>query len=299
MRVPIEIWRAFAKLNLELRVLGKRTDGFHAIETVFQTIDLFDEIRVFASDDDEFAFTSNREPADDSNLVVRAARAFETQTGQPARVRLELEKRIPLGGGLGGGSADAAATLLGLNRYFGTAIPPQQLHRLLAELGSDVPFFLLGGRALGLGRGEILFPLGDLPPVWFVLVCPEIHVATREAYSWLNQTTESTMILGFCAHFVPGLTGSGPRARLNDFEEPLFRRFPELAELIERLRSAGATSAGLSGSGSALFGVFGSEEVARGAARDLEDGHRVMVVRPLRRQGYLSRMLGAPGRRAV
>lgn len=310
MTLPIETWRAFAKLNLELRVLGKRPDGYHSIETVFQTIDLCDEIRVFASEGDELAFTSNREPADDSNLVVRAARAFETHTGQSARVRLDLEKRIPAGAGLGGGSADAAATLLGLNRYFGTAIPGGELHRILTGLGSDVPFFLLGGRALGLGRGEILFPLGDLESVWFVLVCPEIHVATREAYartdaysrpadSGLNQATEPTMILGFCAHFVPGLTGSGLRARLNDFEEPLFGRFPELAELTGRLRSAGATSAGLSGSGSALFGVFGSEEAARGAARDLEDGHRVMVVRPLGRQGYLSRMLGAPGRRPV
>lgn len=297
MTAPVETWHAFAKLNLELRVVGTRPDGYHDIETVFQTIELCDEIQVFSSD--EFAFRSNREPVDEANLVVRAARAFETHTGQVARVRLDLNKRIPYGAGLGGGSADAAVTLLGLDRYFGTGIPGRDLHRLLAGLGSDVPFFYLGGRALGLGRGELLFPLGDLSPAWFVLVCPEIHVSTREAYSWLNQTTESTMILGFCAHFVPGLTGPGPRARLNDFEAPLFRRFPQLVELIERLRAAGATSSGLSGSGSALFGMFGSERAARKAARELEGGHRVIVVRPLGRQAYLSRMLGASGRRPV
>jgi 4-diphosphocytidyl-2-C-methyl-D-erythritol kinase len=300
---PTEIWRAFAKINLELRILGERLDGFHEVRTVLQTVDLSDEIWVSPSD--SFRFSSTEDPRDDSNIVVRAVRQFEAWSERPVGLHLDLRKGVPAGAGLGGGSADAAVTLLGLDRYFGTRIPGEDMNRMLGELGSDVPFFQVGGRVLALGRGEVLFPLEDesreTPSGWFVLACPTSRVSTSEAYSWLTQTSESNTILGFCTHFVPELGSPKPGCdtELNDFEGPLFRRFPELADVKSKLLGAGARFAGLSGSGSALFGEFESEAVARGVATGLFDGPGsaidVIVTRPVGRREYLERMFDSPG----
>lgn len=296
---PNQIWHAFAKVNLELEIRGRRPDGYHEIVTVLQTVDLSDRIRVFGAE--EFRFSSNVDPKDSSNLVVAAARAFEAETGRTVRLHLDLEKRIPLGAGLGGGSADAAVTFMGLDRYYAARIPGERMRALLGQLGSDVPFFQVGGRALAVGRGEIVFPLGQPPGEetgeWFVLVCPPIHVSTAEAYSWLTQTTESNRILGFCAHFVaePGPARAGCEVRANDFEEPLFRRFPELVEIKRELMASGARSAGLSGSGSTLFGEFETEAGARASARKIGRRVNAMAVRALGRGEYFSRMFRVSG----
>ena len=294
----MQTWRAFAKINLELRVRGRRSDGFHEVITVLQTVDLSDEIHV--SPADVFRFSSTEPPADESNLVVRAVRLYEARAGRPVRLHLDLRKRVPAGAGLGGGSSDAAVTLIGLDRYYGTRIPGADMNRMLGELGSDVPFFQIGGRVLAIGRGNELFPLPDqTQPGCFVLVCPKIHVNTAEAYSWLTETPESNTILGFCAYFVPelGSSRSEGHAQLNDFEGPLFRRFPELAGVRGKLIGAGARSAGVSGSGSTLFGEFASEQGARAAAGRLgEDfGHEIDVIvsRPVARTQYLGRMFAA------
>jgi 4-diphosphocytidyl-2-C-methyl-D-erythritol kinase len=294
----MHLWRAFGKVNLELRVLGRRPDGYHNIETVLQTIDLSDEIHV--SEAPEFRFETSAGPPDGSNLVVRAVRLFEARTGVSVRLKLSLEKRIPGGAGLGGGSADAAVTLMGLERYYRTGLSGDALLEGMSELGSDVPFFSLGGRALALGRGEVLFPLDDADFGWFVLLWPGIAIRTAEAYSWLTQTTESTKILGFCAHFLPeyGLFRSpwpvsGGDRGLNDFEEPVFRRFPVLGEFREGLLARGARLAALSGSGSTLFGEFPTRDQAREAAAaaavpGAECG--AFVVRPIGRVEYLGRI---------
>jgi 4-diphosphocytidyl-2-C-methyl-D-erythritol kinase len=289
----LRLWRAFAKINLDLRVLGKRSDGYHEVRTLMQTIDLHDDIRVSRAD--SFRFTTTSGPAGESNLVVRAVRCFEAETATPVRLALELVKRIPAGAGLGGGSADAAATLLGLSREFGVVVPGERLLHLLGTLGSDVPFFATGGSVLAVGRGERLFPMRDPDtPGWYVLVMPDLQIQTVDAYSWLTETSESNTILGFCARFVPrlGVTVPGPGARLNDFEAPVFHRFPELAEVKERLWAAGARSAALTGSGATLFGEFAGEAEAGRAAEALGRDYAVAVAGTVPRSDYFRRLAG-------
>lgn len=179
--------RAFAKINLSLKVLNKRPDGFHEIRTVFQTVGLADTL--------EFAFSPGRgvsilvhDPLGiENNLVERAARAFFEATGARGTVEVTLKKVIPMGGGLGGGSSDAAATLLALAGLCGRKAPMELLARLAASLGSDVPFFLYGGTALGLGRGEELYPLPDAKPSPVLILAPPVHVSTPEAYRALGR----------------------------------------------------------------------------------------------------------------
>src|SRR5687767_565497 len=144
--------RPFAKINLSLRIHSRRDDGFHEVGTILQTIDWSDEIHLAHAD--RFEFTAEGAPPGESNLVVRAVRSFERITGVPARVRIHLIKNIPAGAGLGGGSSDAAATFIGLQRFFATALPAEDVLQALRAIGSDVPFFTVGGQALGLGRGD-------------------------------------------------------------------------------------------------------------------------------------------------
>src|SRR5262245_59308265 len=160
--------RAFAKINLDLRILGKRQDGYHEIRTLFQTIDWFDEIRIDAAP--KFEFSASHGPQDETNLVVRAVRGFERLTGLKAGVSIHLTKNIPSGGGLGGGSADAAVTFLGLERFWGRDVPETERMEALRSLGSDIPFFAVGGRAAGSGRGDQVQPLEDRGGYWLVLV---------------------------------------------------------------------------------------------------------------------------------
>src|SRR5262245_51903400 len=159
--------RAFAKINLGLRILGRRPDGFHEVRTILQTIDWFDEIQIQPSS--SFEFSTNQGPNDETNLVVKAVRAFERASGRTASVRINLVKRIPAGAGLGGGSADAAVTFLALSRLYGCNL--DNIH--LRPLGTDVPFFATGGRALGTGRGDEIQALEDDSDYWLVLVHPD------------------------------------------------------------------------------------------------------------------------------
>jgi 4-diphosphocytidyl-2-C-methyl-D-erythritol kinase len=285
-----EIWRAFAKVNLELRVLGERQDGYHEIRAVLQTIDLYDEIRV--SPAKRFEFTASHGPGGDSNLVVRAVRAFEEATSIEVALRMELIKRIPSGAGLGGGSSDAATTLLGLDRRFGTRLPGERLFGILETLGSDVPFFSVGGRALAVGRGERLFPLDDEADYWLVLVNPGLSIDTAEAYSWLTKSASFNNMLSFCARFVSPhrdaelVLETGP----NDFEPQVFRKFPELAEIKRELLGSGARFASLSGSGATLYGQFSAESDARKAILELEQELDVSLTRPVKRSEYFREM---------
>jgi len=253
--------RALAKINLDLRVLGKRSDGFHELRTVFQTISLGDTL--------EIAYTPARKTAislvDDlkiaDNLVVRAARLAMEAMRATGRIEMRLTKRIPMGAGLGGGSSDAAAVLLALPALVGRALGHNpDLPKLTAigeQLGSDVPFFLLGGTAVGIGRGSEVFPLPDAPAQQGILVAPGIHVDTARAYRDLSPrlTTElqQNKIVSFQS--VTWDTGSLASAR-NDFESVVFEQHRKLATLKKRLVRAGATVALMTGSGSALFGLF-------------------------------------------
>ena len=276
--------RAFAKINLVLRVGALRPDGFHEVRTVFQTIDWHDEIQLEPAT--QFRFSSNAPPQDQSNLVVRAARMFEEAAGVVANVGIHLEKRLPVGAGLGGGSADAAVTFLGLMKLYDVRMPLEKQRDALRSLGSDVPFFALGGRAFGIGRGDEISPLEDITDYWLVVV-PGVSVRTREAYSWLTTTERPVSIEGFCAQF---LSSAGEEPLVNDFERPVYARYPELQQIKEALLDHGAFDASLSGSGSAIFGQFRSEEQARSAMAMLAVGHPATLARPLSRQDYWTRL---------
>jgi 4-diphosphocytidyl-2-C-methyl-D-erythritol kinase len=275
--------KAFAKLNLGLRVLYKRPDGFHELRTVFQTISLADRISISFERAAKTQIEIEGAPEIEDNLMVRAAARVLEVLRVRGRVNFHLEKTIPMGAGLGGGSSDAAAVLLALPVLVGRAFPTGRAADLALELGSDVPFFLHGGTALALGRGEELYPLPELPRSRVLIVAPEIHSSTVQAYRDLSPrlTTESLQnkLLSFQQEVWQGACAAAPvegsasavhvtrPASANDFEEVVFARHPELKRVRDRLRRAGARRAAMTGSGSALFGVFedsASLERARG-----------------------------------
>jgi 4-diphosphocytidyl-2-C-methyl-D-erythritol kinase len=232
---------AYAKINLGLRVTAKRADGFHDIETIFQTISLHDTLTFTPSDTLTLTCDAPEIPTDETNLVLRAARAAG---GAP--VAIALRKRIPAGGGLGGGSADAAATLRALGR------PDPQL---ALQLGSDVPFLLVGGTAYATGRGEVLTPLPSLAGIPLVLVMPEERVGTAQAYAMLRRFSPPLGLERVRAMIDDDLLGHATEL-INDFEEPIFAALPHLGAIKTRLYELGATWAGMSGSGSTIVGAF-------------------------------------------
>ena len=270
--------RALAKINLDLRVLAKRPDQFHELRTVFQTVSLADTL--------EIDFTPGRKTAvvlaDDAgipdNLVLRAAALVMETAGAKGRVEMRLKKKIPAGAGLGGGSSDAAAVLLALPVLTGRRLELSQLAELGGRLGSDVPFFLLGGAAVGLGRGTELYPLPDLPARPGVLLAPGVHVSTAEAYRRLSPrlTTklQENKIVSFQSHVWD--LDCGRRAG-NDFEDVVFEQHPRLAALKRRLVRAGADPAMMTGSGSALFGMFHTREEVSRAMKSLGDEKAIPI----------------------
>ena len=234
-----------------MRIIGKRSDGYHDLETVFQTISLHDDLEFSRADRIALSCDDPTIPVDASNLVLRAARAL----GDPA-VAITLRKRIPAGGGLGGGSSDAAATLLALNEMFN--LRRTDLPALALKLGSDVPFFLLGGTAYATGRGEVLTPLPTRAGVPLLLVLPEERVSTAAAFSRISRDSPP---LGIDSY------RDGYEAFTNDFEASVFAQLPSLRGYKERLLESGAVWAQMSGSGSTIVGAFASAE-ARDAAAD-------------------------------
>jgi 4-diphosphocytidyl-2-C-methyl-D-erythritol kinase len=278
--------RAFAKINLDLRILGRRDDGYHEVRTIMQTIDWGDEIHIEPAP--RFEFAADGVPADDTNLVVRAVRAYERVTGVTAAVRIKLVKNIPVGRGLGGGSADAAVTFMGLQRIFKVLLDPEKVSEALRSLGSDVPFFAVGGQAAAFGRGDEVVGLDEFSDSWLVLVDPGIAIATAEAYSWLTLPSQSNSIEGFREEDVSGCQSDHPR---NDFEGPVFERYPELAEIKDGLQQLGAYRASLSGSGSTVYGQFHMVSDAVRAGSALNGRFRVKVTKPLPRWEYFQRMV--------
>ncbi len=287
MRISV---RAYAKLNLDLRILGTRPDGFNELRTVFQTVALYDRL-TFTVRPGPFVLKCAAQgvPIDDRNLVWRAAallwRALRRQ-GAPRNIVAALDKKIPVQGGLGGGSADAAATLVGLSRLWGHAFTAKQLHDVAARLGADVPFFLCGGMALGLGRGDEIHPMADLTRMWIVLVKPAAGVSTRDAYAWY----EEEHAVGNTAAEVPPLPASWlpPEVRMvNDLEPAVVRRIPELGCLLKSLRDHGALAAAMSGSGSTVFGLFRGRASAAVAWKGLRKaGWQAILTRTVGREEY-------------
>jgi 4-diphosphocytidyl-2-C-methyl-D-erythritol kinase len=286
---------AFAKINECLYVLGRRADGYHELRTIFQTIGLHDVLEMTLARGGGIRFDCDDPalPAGRRNLVWRAVAAARRALGVRAGVRVRLEKRIPVGRGLGGGSSDAAVALVGMERLARRKLEPAQRLRIAAELGSDVPFFLCGGRALGFGRGEELYPLADGSERFVVVVSPAgIAVSTREAYGWLRARALTTRgaaskLRRFCALCWSGQGGSLE----NDFEAAVFRRHPRLARIRRALLEHGAAGAALAGSGSAVFGEFQSPVQARRAA-NLFPGDQVFITETVTREEYLRAIEG-------
>jgi 4-diphosphocytidyl-2-C-methyl-D-erythritol kinase len=273
----VTVLRAHAKINLGLHVTGRRPDGYHDIDTVFHRIEWHDDITLEVSTQPGIVCTCTDPalPVDDRNLCVRAARAVLRLCGSEAGVRIAITKRIPVGAGLGGGSSDAAAVLRGLPPLLGTTVDSGALHSEATALGSDVPYFLGEGAAHATGRGELLtFFTLTLP--WSILtVYPDVSVSTAWAYR--NLTLRTAPARTDLRALLTGRSGdaSALRAGLrNDFETLVLEHHPAVRVARAHLEQAGAVVALMSGSGSAVFGLFPSETVARDAAAALDPAWR-------------------------
>lgn len=280
------LFQAFAKINLGLRVIGKRSDGFHNIETFFQQIDLHDDMEIESTADGCIYLTCSDKncPEDSRNLAFRAATLLKKKLNNPSLgCRIHILKRIPMGGGLGGGSSDAATTLLALGALWQASLPRSQLAALAASLGSDVAFFIMGGLALGTSRGEHLTSLDKKIPYTGILVSPGIHISTAWAYSKLNLTLTNSDKIGKFVDFIPDFARIDQwRSRLpNDLEAPVFQAHDGLRDILNELYSAGAFYARMSGSGSTIYGLFDSPGSAEAAQSRLTNRHQAKLFVPI------------------
>jgi 4-diphosphocytidyl-2-C-methyl-D-erythritol kinase len=285
---------AFAKINLGLRVHGRRGDGYHEITTVFQTTTLHDRLTFESTSDGrlELVCSDPEIPTDESNLILRAANALRERFRVERGARIRLEKIIPAGGGLGGGSSDAAAALVAIAHLWKIETTKQDLCEIGARLGADVPFFLTGGTALGKGTGTDISPLEDAPKMDLVVVTPGAQVSTAEAYKALNSPalTKVGGVVNLSVSRTEAEFSDSHRGAVgNDFEAVVVGLEPEIGRALEALRVAGARRALLSGSGSSVFGVFESKGEAERARDSLkaERGWRVFACATLSRAEYL------------
>jgi 4-diphosphocytidyl-2-C-methyl-D-erythritol kinase len=290
--------KAFAKINLGLAVIGRREDGYHELRTVYQSISLADDLQVALSpgaSSVSLETSGIKVPEGRENLAVRSAEAVMRELKLKGKVSLLLRKRIPAGSGLGGASSDAAAVIRALMLLSGRSLASDRLLHLAASLGSDVPLFLLGGRALGVGRGEEVYSLPEEPRRSCVVVFPGTSVSTAEAYAHLRRPLLTTLrtnhnIELFCAK-ISERDGNRPA---NDFEPYAFSVLPQLAEVKRKLIRAGAEVASLSGSGSAVYGIFSDSRQAREAAQRVErPGYSVYVAHTVSRREFQTQVSGA------
>jgi 4-diphosphocytidyl-2-C-methyl-D-erythritol kinase len=269
-------YKAYAKVNLALEVLGLRPDGYHEVQTVLQTVSLADELTFQLAEGLSVSSDHPAVPGDERNLVFRAGRALQQKFGLRQGARVAIKKRIPVGGGLGGGSSDAACALVAMSRLWGLSPSFDELEEIAGTLGSDVPFFLRGGTCLAKGRGELLEPLPPLPPCFLALAFPGFGVSTAWAYKNLkDQGSWALTKEGECIKIVVSFLESGnlqgiARSLFNRFEEAVFPAHPELANLKQALLRAGSEGALLSGSGSTVFGLFGKRKEMKALVAELK-----------------------------
>ncbi len=292
---------AFAKINWGLRVIGRRGDGYHEIDTVFQTISLHDTIIITPTEKNDIVLSCDDRslPSDERNLVWRAASALRGRCSIQKGARIRLEKRVPVHAGLGGGSSDAAVTLLGLAYLWNATISESDLLELAAGLGADVPVFLYGGTARGTGTGTEIAPLRDAADKFLLVVKPNANISTSKAYEALNAaaltTSEGNNILSSSqgSDFSGGFSSD---ALQNDFAAVAFQLEPEIKRARVALMKAGASAALLAGSGAAVFGIFDNKDAQERAIQniELETGWRVFPCSTVGRNHYRSAM-GAAG----
>jgi 4-diphosphocytidyl-2-C-methyl-D-erythritol kinase len=287
--------RAFAKVNLGLEVLRRREDGYHELRTVLSTIDFCDQLRFERRRSGiELAVTTERGnvPEGEGNLVHRAATLLAEASGCRAGASIHLEKKVPAGAGLGGGSSDAAVTLLALDRLWGLRASPSDLHGIASRLGMDVPFFLHGGTALAVGRGDEVYPLATELELPIVLILPDFSISTAEAYGNLRLTNrESGLTLQHFAWGVPNI-GVALRELCNDLEGAAGVHSTSIQEYKRLLLESGAFAAMMSGSGSSVFGIFQDEVSAEECRRWLRLRRiRAIATKTLQGAEYRARLL--------
>jgi len=251
--------KAPAKINLGLKILGKRSDGYHNILSVFQTVSIFDTIEISVSSSDKLECDDPSVPVDKRNLVMKAAEAFRRETGIYTGYSFGLKKSIPAGAGLGGGSSDAASSLRGLNTLHNETLAKERLHKVAASIGSDVPFLVNGGTAVVSGRGEIVEPFDWPFDFTYLIVYPGIAVSTAGAYGNIGKDYDDGE--KFCELIKSTVSGEIlPQDFLdglsNDFEKTVFAEYPLLMKLKHFMTENGASASLLSGSGSTVFGIF-------------------------------------------
>ncbi len=290
---------AFAKINLGLRVLGRRSDGYHELRTVFQTITLHDELTFSLRNDDHIELVCAHPdiPTDESNLVHRAASALRQQYGLRAGARIELTKRIPTGGGLGGGSTDAAVALVALAHLWQVNANGHELAALGTRLGADVPFFFHGGTALGTGRGTEISPLAERAKLCLLVITPGVKIETAAAYKALNApalTKPNRPVKLPISRTAATAARALADELTNDFAPVVYRLQPEIARASAALLQVGARTAALSGSGASVYGIFDSQQAQLRAQTALADesGWQVFPCATLARAEY-NRALGA------
>lgn len=282
---------AYAKLNLGLKIVGRRPDGYHDLLSVFQTIDLCDTLVFEAAPpgSTEVVCRTPGLPSGPDNLVHRAVEALRERTGASGGVRVLLTKVIPVGAGLGGGSSDAATVLRVLNEAWKPGLSSERLREVASGLGSDVPFFLKHGTALASGRGEVLRYVPWSAEVSYVLVQPPFQVSTAWAYSRISERLN--FALTGHSKYINFISSIADRSLCafdlfgcleNDFEPVVAETWPVLTDVRRALQEAGAEACCMTGSGSVMFGVFrGRDSAVRAAARLQDEGHRVFLCRPL------------------
>ncbi len=317
---------SFAKVNLGLKIGPVREDGFHELRTIYQTIALHDTIKVELQRGTgiEIRCKDPRVPADESNTCYRVAdRVMRTMHGR-GKVTIWIEKRLPVQGGLGAASSNAVATIFALERELGTPLAAEERLRIAAEVGSDLPLFLIGGTVLGIDRGQEVYALQDLPPMHLVIVTPEVGVSTPQAFAdWdalVGREAELThagaagtikqfgsvvytwLSKGFLSTGVPAIGGDRAETQLldlvragieNDFERVVFPEHPELREAKRVLEREGARYAAMSGSGSTLYGLFASADEAKAAAARISaGGWNAVATQTLTREAYWAALSG-------
>ena len=279
---------SFAKINLHLKVLGRRDDGFHEIFTIFQTVSLCDELFFELREKDiELTCSDETLPAGGSNLIVRAANILKANLGIDKGASIRLSKSIPIGGGLGGGSSNAATALIGLARLWDAKMSAAELSVIADQLGSDVSFFLYGGTAVGSGRGSEIEEIEDFRADLMIIATPHVHVSSAEAYADLGAS--NLTIKG--PNRILNVSSSAQllnRELTNDFEKTVFARYSEVGRAKQKLLELGAKQASMSGSGASVFGIFDNEETRQTALKALgeEANWRSFAVAAVSRNDY-------------
>jgi len=282
--------KSFAKVNLGLEILGKREDGYHEIRTLFQTINIFDILNIEKIPEDTILLQGDDPliPWNQENLIYRAAFLLKESMGISEGVKIQVQKKIPHGKGLGGGSSNAAMTLFALNKLWALGLSKANLMELGVTLGSDVPYFFEGGLCMGKGRGDIITPVQDLPSFICILCFPPFPVMTADIYSRISATLTSedkdSKIIRFFREKELGILE-------NSLEETVFRIYPQLRNTKRRFRDLGAILTLVSGTGSVVFGVFFDREKAERALRILRRRESAVIVETISRERYRGDMI--------